>query len=211
MSKKKAYYIDSDGRVCCKVLDFAHSTKNNIDKKKAINSIERKLEKLEGKEINHLDINIRNPNPLARKLAPYHISLGDCKVESIYQASKMFDAGGPYLDLERKPVAKAMNDPRIQNSGNVIDIFYDGEYWGNDREFFYDYLYILAAKESIDNEELKNLLKYDYFTDVESKYSAEKNPARAVAIMKLMLMQFGEIPPITKKEFVTYCKIYVKA
>ena len=211
MSKKKAYYIDSGGRVWYKIVDFAHSTKTNIDKKKAIASFERKLEKIDGKKINHLDINIRNPNLLAKKLAPYQISLGDCKVESIFHASKLFELGGPYLDLEKMPVAKVLNDPRVINSGKVLDFYYDGEFWREDYEFFYDYLYVSAVKENIDNEELKELLKYDYFTDIETKYSAEKNPARAVAIIKLMLMHFGEIPPITKKDFVAYCKLYVIA
>lgn len=210
MSKKRAYYIDS-GRICYKVVDFAHSTKGNIDKKKAISAMHRKLEKIDGKRVTHLDINIRNPNALAKKLAPYQISLRDYKVESIYQASKIFDHGGPYNDLEKVSVADALNDPRIKDSGNVVDFFYNGEYWERNSEYFYDFLYVSAVRESISNEELKELLKYDYFTDLETKYSAERNPARAVAIIKLMLMQFGEIPPITKKDFVTYCRLNVAA
>ena len=211
MSKKKAYYIDNNGRVCSKVFDFAHSTKSNIDKKKAIGAFQRKIEREEGKRIKHLDINIRNPVEIARDLAPYHISIGGRKVECIFQASKFFELGGPYMDLATLPVSKVLSDPRIKNSGEVIDACYDGEHWGKDRDLFYDYLYIIAVKENIDNERLKELLKYDYFTDIETKYSAERNPARAVAIIKLMLMQFGEIPPITKKEFVTYCRLYVAA
>ena len=210
MSKNVAYYVDN-GQVHSKTIDFAHSTKDNISKKKAIQAMNRKLKEIDDRDVKHLDINIRNPNELARALAPYQISLGEYKVESLYHSSKLFEGGGPYQELASMPVGKVLNDPRLKDSGEVIDFYYKGQYWGMDRVFFYDFLFVKAAKESIDNEKLKQLLDYDYFTDIESKRTAERNPARSVAIIKLMLMMFGEIPELNKKDFVAFCKAFVKA
>ena len=182
---------------------------SDIDKKKAISSIHRKLEKIDGNKLYMLDLDVRSSSELGKKLSSYQISYNGEKVESIYHSCKIFENGGPYQELAKMLVSKVLNDSRLTCSGNVLDFCYEGEFWGQDRGFFYDFLYIIAVKDAVINEELKKLLKYDYFTDIECKHSSEKNSARAVAIIKHMIKQFGEIPKITKNEFVKYCKIFV--
>lgn len=86
-------------------------------------------------------------------------------VECVFQSSKKFENGGPYLDLLNVSSKQAKKDKRLKESGRVIAFIKDGiEYPTKPVTAFYDYIYISTL---INNKDLCDLLDtYDAFTDI---------------------------------------------
>lgn len=64
-------------------------------------------------------------------------------VESVYQSSKVFEFGGPYVDLIGKDSMNAKRDPRLKSSGRLTSFQFDGKIWPvSISPNFYDFLYI---------------------------------------------------------------------
>lgn len=129
---------------------------------------------------------------LGKALSAFNLKKEDIPVENIFQSSKVFNDGGPYLDLLKVDPVSAKKDPRIstvKNARTLISFEYAGKKYPTEpKSFFYDYVYISALS---DNEELsEKVLNYTVFTDIEFNqkipYSAQKGPfncqARSCAI-----------------------------
>lgn len=103
-------------------------------------------------------------------------------VENIFQAGKVFEKGGPYIDLLEVTPREAKRDGRLRNSGSLIRFQFEGkDFPFKPKTIFYDYLYINAMLEN--KEKADEALGYDAFTDVE--FNPEKSlncQARAAAI-----------------------------
>ncbi len=86
-------------------------------------------------------------------------------VECAFQAGKTFEHGGPYLDLFEKTSKEAKKDPRLKNSGNLKEFYYEGTVFPLvPRTHFYNWLYINALTE---HPELADaLMEYNAFTDI---------------------------------------------
>lgn len=86
-------------------------------------------------------------------------------VESAYQSGKIFEHGGPYIDLLDKPSINAKKDERLKKHGQIIGFsFYNETFSINPPTYFYNWLYINALN---DNNDLKeHLMHYDAFTDI---------------------------------------------
>lgn len=103
-------------------------------------------------------------------------------VECAFQASKIFERGGPYLDLLAASPADAKGDPRLKESGRLIGFRFLDEDWSNKPPTaFYDWIYInaLSQKPSL----CEGVLNYDIFTDI--AFNPEKSincQAGAVAL-----------------------------
>ena len=103
-------------------------------------------------------------------------------VECVFQSSKKFALGGPYVDLLEKTSKEAKKDERLRNSGRIVAFVKDGiEYPTEPKTTFYDWIYINAL---VQNKDLCDQLKeFDAFTDIE--FNPEKSlncQAEAVAI-----------------------------
>lgn len=87
-------------------------------------------------------------------------------VESAFQASKVFELGGPYVDLLNKTSLEAKRDIRLKESGNVLGFeFFGREFPVTPRTYFYDWLYVNALKR---NDELAcTVVEYYGFSDIE--------------------------------------------
>ena len=104
-------------------------------------------------------------------------------VENIFQSSKVFDKGGPYLDLLTVSPKDAKTDIRIKDpSAKLVSFRFAGDDWPLvPVSFFYDYIYLTALWQ---NPNLGNaLLEFDAFTDIEFNPKKSLNcQARSVAI-----------------------------
>ena len=87
-------------------------------------------------------------------------------VESAFQASKVFENGGPYVDILDKDSIDAKRDIRLKEAGKLINFkFYNSTWPLIPRTAFYDWLYLSALHQ---NETLaKYLLNFNGFTDIE--------------------------------------------
>lgn len=128
---------------------------------------------------NALEISSKSETSLGVNLSAFNLSITTKKmirtfsVECAYQASKIFENGGPYTDLLEKSSREAKKDPRLTESGGLRGFRFFGEHWELEPlTAFYDWLYINALKRK--KEYWEELKKYDAFTDIEF------NPERSI-------------------------------
>ncbi len=75
---------------------------------------------------------------------------------------------------------------------------------------FYDYIYIAAVKESLTADEIKDILEYNYFTDIEFNPAKSINTqARTAAMIRLILEEYGYLPDFSKEDFISYHKAHI--
>lgn len=135
-----------------------------------------------------LEVSRRSESPLGESLSAFnlHYFTQDEKwipVENIFQASKVFEKGGPYLDLLSVSPKDAKTDNRIKDpTAKLVSFRFAGDEWPLiPVSFFYDYIYITALWQ---NPNLGNaLMQFDAFTDIEFNPKKSLNcQARSVAI-----------------------------
>lgn len=135
---------------------------------------------------NVLEISSKSPDPLGVKVSAfnlqfrYHNSDKSFSVESAFQSSKVFENGGPYVDLLEKNSRDAKKDSRIKAGGNLIAFKFFGEVFPFEPQtYFYDWLYINALNANA--EWAKEILQYDAFTDIEFNPKKSLNCQAAAA------------------------------
>lgn len=129
-------------------------------------------------ELRHpLEASSKSDVPLGVSLSAFNLSSprssGVACVESLYQASKVFAAGGPYPQLYTRP-AREVRQALKRHAGQPLVAFdLDGERWPLEPpQAFYCWVYCRALHR---NPALAAALgSYDCFTDIEF------NPARSV-------------------------------
>ena len=58
-------------------------------------------------QANPLEISSKSANPLGVKLSAFNLCLNNHTLENIFQSAKLFENGGPYLDLLEVPPREA--------------------------------------------------------------------------------------------------------
>lgn len=87
-------------------------------------------------------------------------------MECVYQGSKVFERGGPYVDLYWKTSREAKRDQRLRESGKLIGFKFDVEtYPTSPATVFYDWLYFKALYPY--REWLERRAEWVGFTDIE--------------------------------------------
>ena len=131
-----------------------------------------------------LEISSKSENPLGVAVSAFNLKFlhKDFSVESAFQGSKVFENGGPYIDLLDKTSREAKKDERLKNSGNLIYFkFFDEIFPLEPKTYFYDWLYINALNSNSNLAE--EILNFDAFTDIEFNPKKSFNcQARAAAI-----------------------------
>lgn len=159
---------------------------------------------------NALEVSTKSEEELGRKLSAFNLKLNGIPLECVFQASKVYQYGGPYKDLLNVSPKDAKRDERHKSSGKLIYFEYEGKRFPLEpKTFFYDFIYIKAVKECIPLEEVKDIVQYSHFMDIEFNPKKSINcQAKSVAIIKAMLMVFGEVPHINDiEEFKKFYKV----
>ena len=116
-----------------------------------------------------LEISSKSTNRLGVQLSAFNLQIvisdRRMSVECAFQGSKVFERGGPYLDLYSAPSLDAKRDSRLRSSGDLIHFqLFDTEFPLEPPTAFYDWLYLKALSQ---NEDLASeLLQYEGFTDI---------------------------------------------
>lgn len=137
-------------------------------KRKCINSLHQNfLHKHPDKNI--LEISSKSENSLGVKLSAFNLTMNFggkiVSVETAYQCGKIFEHGGPFIDLLDEPSIVAKKDSRLKNSGCLKAFEFNGESFSiNPKTYFYNWLYINALQNNLDLAE--QVLDYDAFTDI---------------------------------------------
>lgn len=144
-----------------------------------------------------LEISSKSENPLGVKLSAFNLHLTtpgglNISVENAFQASKVFQHGGPYLDLLQVTPREAKKDPRLSTSGDLKEFRLEGQDWPTrPLTAFYDWLYLSALRQSPMLAE--QLLAFDGFTDIEFNPERSLNCQAASAALFVALSRRGEI------------------
>lgn len=133
---------------------------------KGVEAVNEAYKEKKGTDKIPFEVSSASKSELGRKLSAFNLKDDQGRLlECVFQSSKKFENGGPYLDLLDVEPGKAKKDARLKNSGRLVAFVKDNvEYPISPRTAFYDYIYINALMANQDLwEEIDN---YDAFTDV---------------------------------------------
>lgn len=161
--------LDSVG-VIIKNLDFTwFPGMSKSQKQKSIKSLHEAANELGISPI--LEISSKSEKNIGVSLSAFNLMIttkqsGSFSVETAFQSSKVFEKGGPYIDLRNGTSRQAKKDIRLKESGNLIEfLFFNKKFSLRPRTYFYDWLYINALHK---NQELSDkVIQYSGFTDIE--------------------------------------------
>jgi len=210
MAKRPAYYI-SDGKIREWLYSFEWFSGFALSQKqKSIDSLHQAI--IAGNpDAVPLEISTKSKKPLGVKLSAFNLKLQGYYLENVFQSSKVFTNGGAYRDLLQVHPKDAKKDQRLRNSGTLQHFDLNGEIFPLEpKTLFYDYIYIMAVRESLSQDEIQQITQYTHFTDIE--FNPEKSintQARSVAIIRLLLEMYGEIPELHREDFLKFHQAFV--
>jgi len=128
---------------------------------------------------NILEISSKSEQEIGVNLSAFNLMITTVKrkkefsLECAFQASKVFENGGPFLDLLDARSIDAKRDPRLQSHGRLVGFRFYGVDWDlTPRTAFYDWLYLNALHK---NPELaRKVMEFSAFTDIAF------NPAKSI-------------------------------
>lgn len=126
-----------------------------------------------------LEVSSKSREALGVELSAFNLCFTTTKlnrtfsVECAYQGSKVFEWGGPFVDIFGMTSLEAKKDERLRSSGHLTGFRFFGTDWELEPlTAFYDWIYINALKKQPSVTE--QLLEYSAFTDIEF------NPKRSI-------------------------------
>ncbi len=210
MAQRPVFFI-RQGKVVSEMISFEWFPGFAVSQKqRSIESLHSAIRKtyIDAKP---LEISTKSKENIGTSLSAFNLRLNDYTLENIFQSSKVFENGGPYLDLLEVPPKDAKRDDRLHNSGSLKAFCYRNEIFPLEpKTVFYDFIYIAAVKQSLSAEEIRKITNYNYFTDIEFNPAKSINTqARSAALMKLITDEFGALPDFSREEFIRYHKKHI--
>lgn len=181
-----------------------------VQKQKSIDSLHEAIHKKYGfKKI--LEVSSKSQDQLGIDLSAFNLMMIDKKlnkrfsVECAFQSSKVFEYGGPFIDLLDRTSREAKKDQRLKESGELLNFSFYGREWDLlPRTAFYDWLYINALNANPQYHD--DLSQYEAFTDIE--FNPEKSincQANSIA-MFLSIKQKGLLDQVKNQD--TFLKLH---
>ena len=153
MAQRPVYISEINNKMLVKtdMVDFTYHNGFAVSQKqKSIQSLHQAIEKKYG-FTKVLEVSSKSEEPLGVALSAFNLMIQDDKanlsysVECAFQSSKVFESGGPYMDLLKATSREAKKDNRLRNSGNLTKfMLYKHEWSLEPLTAFYDWLYVNA-------------------------------------------------------------------
>lgn len=187
MAERKCFIVKIDD-TCWeeKLVEFEYYNGFALSQKqKSINSFHENILKIDDK-FKVLEISTKSTIDIGRLLSAFNLRYiengKNYAIENIFQSSKVFENGGPYLDLLNVHPREAKNDERLKISGKLVCFKLNGLEWPlMPKTMFYDWIYINALYSN--SYLAEKILDYNVFTDIEFNHKKSINcQARAAAI-----------------------------
>jgi hypothetical protein len=141
---------------------------------------------------NVLEVSTKSDKKRGQHLSAFHLKvvnerLGDISLESAFQGSKVFERGGPFVDLYNVDARTAKKDRRLKESGKLVAFEFDGFRWPLEpKTAFYDWLYTRCIYPHRDWA--VKLFGYGGFSDIEFNPCRSVNcQARSIALFLTLL------------------------
>lgn len=145
-----------------------------------------------------LEVSRMSDEALGEQLSAFNLTFTtrgrgrEISVECAFQASKVFERGGPFTDLLDATSADAKRDPRLQESGRLTGFRFFGEDWPNEPlTAFYDWIYLNALHSQ--SELAEAVMEYDIFTDIAFNPDKSLNCQAGAVALYVALVRRGEI------------------
>ena len=146
---------------------------------------------------NILEVSTKSENKRGQHLSAFYLRvmdqrLGEMPLESAFQGSKVFEHGGPFIDLYRVDARTAKRDARLKASGRLIAFEFANFRWPLEpKTAFYDFLYARCVYPHRDWA--VKLFDYGGFTDIEfNPFKSINCQARSIALF-LSLLKRGDL------------------
>lgn len=210
MAKRPAFFVNQ-GKVISEMYSFEwYSGFAVSQKQKSIKSLHNAIKKAD-LNARPLEISTKSMERIGIKASALHLKINNDTLENVFQSAKVFEHGGPYLDLLDVSPKEAKRDERLHKSGSLKAFRYQNEEFPLiPQTVFYDFIYITAIKQSFTTDEVNTILRYNYFTDIEFNPAKSINTqARAAAILKLIADEYGYLPSFNKEDFIQYHKEHI--
>ena len=210
MAKRPAFFAREE-KVVQDIFSFEWFSGFAISQKqKSIESLHHAILKADA-DARPLEISTKSKDAIGISLSAFNLRLNKYTLENVFQSAKVFVNGGPYPDLLNVPPKAAKRDERLHNSGNLKAFRYQNEDFPLiPKTVFYDFIYIAAVKNSFTADEIKEISSYNYFTDIEFNPTKSINTqARAAAMIRLLLDEYGDLPDFSKEDFIQYHKEHI--
>ena len=205
MAVRPVFVVSLDNRYCIrKDVEFQYFSGFSIkQKRRCINSLHQEYLKVnEGKRV--LEISTKSEEQLGVRLSAFNLMIktkrgNEFSVESAFQASKVFEKGGPYKDLLYVSSRDAKRDERLKESGRIVAFHIDGKNFEIEpRTYFYNWLYINTL--NLYDGFTEQLLKYDAFTDISFNPQKSINCQAEAAAIYVSLVKQGLLEEALKDE-----------
>jgi len=151
---------------------------------------------------NVLEVSTKSANKRGRHLSAFHLRVkstqkGSVPLECAFQGSKVFEHGGPFVDLFDTEAREAKRDRRLRESGQLVAFRFEGMDWPLEpKTAFYDWLYITSIYPH--REWAVKLYAYGGFSDIEFDPTRSIScQARSIALF-LSLMKRGQLDEAMK-------------
>lgn len=141
-----------------------------------------------------LEVSTKSEVEIGRRLSAFTLDVElsgiVSKVECIYQASKVFERGGPFLELTNYAPIDAKRFFKGKNLGMIKHFeLLDKRYENLPHHAFYDWLFVKALNPHAEFLSAR-LEEYEAFSDIE--FNPEKSintQARSIAIIKCLILR----------------------
>lgn len=210
MAKRPAFFIRQE-KVIQDIFSFEWFPGFSISQKqKSIESLHQAILKTDA-DARPLEISTKSNETVGVNLSAFNLRLNNYTLENIFQSAKVFKNGGPYSDILNVPPKAAKRDERLHNSGDLKAFRYQNEDFPlMPKTVFYDFIYIAAVKSSFTTDKIREISNYNYFTDIEFNPAKSINTqARAAAMIRLLLDEYGELPDFSREDFIQYHKEHI--
>jgi hypothetical protein len=170
------------------------------EKKENIKSLHEAAENAGYRDI--LEVSTKSTNKRGRHLSAFHLKVkttqkGWVPLECAFQGSKVFEHGGPFIDLFDAEPREAKKDRRLKESGQLVAFRFEDIDWPLEpKTTFYDWLYLTSVYPH--RAWAVKLYAYGGFSDIEFDPTRSINcQARSVALF-LSLMKRGQLDDAMK-------------
>lgn len=159
MAKRPAFFV-KQGKVIREIYSFEwYSGFAVSQKQKSIKSLHNAIKKAD-LNARPLEISTKSMERIGIKASALHLKINNDTLENVFQSAKVFEHGGPYLDLLDVSPKEAKRDERLHKSGSLKAFRYQNEEFPLiPQTVFYDFIYITAIKQSFTTDEVNTILR----------------------------------------------------
>jgi hypothetical protein len=169
-----------------------------VQKEKNIEALHRAAKAAGYKNI--LEVSTKSEHKRGQHLSAFHLKVttkefGTIPLESAFQGSKVFERGGPFIDLYGAAPREAKRDSRLKESGKLTGFYFEDTQWPLEpKTAFYDWLYATSLYPHRDW--INTLTFHDGFSDIEfNPFRSINCQARSIALF-LSLMKRRELDAV---------------